>query len=99
MICDSYDDATMDESIIPDSAILLDPPGDISDAIRPNSSWATTTTKNREIILQVGDDLNRGGFLMLTENYNVKNFTVILINSTAEKTLKVLHLMNSYFIN
>ena len=70
----------VDETMISDTAILLNPPMGNSGDIRPGRGWATTTDQDREIMIQVGKDLNREGYVGLIKHYNVKEFTVVLLN-------------------
>ena len=78
-----------DETIIPDSAITLDPelgsPGDI----RPGNTWDTTGNKDRTITLNIGDTLQSGGIISLVDKDNVEKYSVELITPSGVLPLKV----------
>ena len=85
------------QAIIPDSAILLDPPtGNSSDIRISGKGWTTKTNEDRIIVLQIGDPLKKGGSVKLVDYYNVKEFVLEVTNRTDVITRKVI--VPNYFI-
>ena len=81
----------MTNNIIPDSAILLVPPvGDTSD-IRPgNKGWVTSFSGDRKIIIELGENLKKGGLVKLIDPFNVKEFSAELSVPSSGIKLKVI---------
>lgn len=82
-------DGMQDETIIPNSAISLNPavgnPGDI----RPGNTWDTTGNNNRIVTLNIGDTLQNGGIIGLVDKDNVDKYSVELITPGGLIPLKV----------
>lgn len=82
-------DGMQDETIIPNSAISLNPavgnPGDI----RPGNTWDTTGNNDRIVTLNIGDTLQNGGIIGLVDKDNVDKYSVELITPDGLIPLKV----------